>query len=64
MLSIKLAKPLSVHVKADMSLTDVVRENTVLGSSLGMNKQLAVRSCIVRVAMICTVLRTVCLWGR
>ena len=37
MLKIKLGKALSVHVKADLSLTDVFREQTVLGRSLRLN---------------------------
>lgn len=37
MLRIELAKTLSVHVKADLSLIGVVREHTVLGRLLGLN---------------------------
>ena len=37
MLKIKLEKRLSVHVKADLSLTVAVRDHTVLGRSLGLN---------------------------
>jgi hypothetical protein len=37
MLRIKLAKRISVHVNADLSLTDAVREHTVLGRALGLN---------------------------
>jgi len=37
MLKIKLAKTVSVHVKADLWLIGVVREHAVLGRSLGLN---------------------------